>query len=235
MAKKKHNEDLLKIDELITKYQAKDQKALEELLEHFDNYFNKYVSILRGGTVDLHNKDTYRFYSLFLPLQPKSIPNILMVKRFLHHLTSHLEPGDIKNELICIFIDKVLNRYTKFPGINFVNYMTQVFRFRVKDWCNDMAKNAIFVLSSIETMPDDREAGEDPVVSSGEIDLDWVASPISGIFQHLTKFQRYLLHLYYIQNLPMAKIAEIVDKDNDAICHHLQAIRNTLAELDRNE
>lgn len=241
--KKSHNQDIVEVDNLVKLYQTQNpeisKQALKELLEHFDDYFEKYVCILTGKIIDLHNKDSYRFYSLFLPHQKKDISNIIMVKKFLKNITKDLENDDIKNELICIFIDKILNKYTVFEGINFIYYMTTIFRFRVKDWCNKLANNTITLSlenslysSELDSSPQKNLALiTEPITSTGDIDLHWVDHPTSNIFKQLTRYQRYLLYLYYSQNLTIDQLAKVIGKERDAIYSNITVIRNKVKAL----
>ncbi len=227
----KKNKDIELIDQLIDKYLAGDPKALTEILKNFDVYFKKYVSILKGRYVDLHNQDTYRFYSLFLPKQEKSVPNILMVKNSLTAMTADLEEDDIYQELVCLFIEKILKKYHRVHepgfvrGVNFVNYMTKIFRFRVKDWCNEMI---LHKLQSEGTIEDCEIQVHDIKNDVEELTLNWVVSPTSEAFKQLTGYQRYIIYLKYVKGLSTGEIAKLLNKNRDFIC---QQVRNTERQL----
>ena len=81
--KQEKNRDIIRLDEVVLLSKQGDKKATEELIQLVTPYLKKYVSILKGAKVTLSNPDTYKFYSLFLPGQEKSVTNIAKVQKLL--------------------------------------------------------------------------------------------------------------------------------------------------------
>lgn len=231
----KKNQDIEKVDLLVARYLQNDSHALEEIIKHFDVYFKKYVSILKGKEGDLRNKDTYRFYSLFVPFQKKSLSNIKSVRSMLAVVTREMDDVEIYNELVCIFIGKVLKKYRPIhdpkykKGVNFLNYMTQIFRFRVKDWCNDLLVHQIPI--DDEAIDETQFRCYDKQEDIEKMDLGWITNPVSEAFKGLTQYERYLLYMTYVLNMNSVQIGKNLNRSRDAICLNLNTAKSKLRSL----
>lgn len=232
------NQDLLIVDELVRIYKSnttESKQALEALLEYHKSYINKYVSILKGNKIDLKNPDTRKFLKLFLPYGGYSTDGLLIIKTFLRRIFKNLETEEIRNELICLFIGDVLNRYRRIPGINFANYMTKVFRFRVKDYCNKLGKELnVIPVDSFDKILRGEETIDD-TADSERLDLKWVSCPVSPIFNSISTYQRYLIYLYHVRGLTIGQMKEILGKDEESIRGELKNAKEKMQEMAEQE
>lgn len=243
LARPVHNEDIEKIDELVAIFingsKQERGKAQEQILEFFNEYLEKYVSLFTGAQVDLTNYDTRGFLAMFLTGRPKTIANLAMQRSYISNVMSKFSREDIKNELIVLFLG-VLNKYRIYPGVNALNPLTKFFRYRLKDWFNRIVKDALFRVVDISQVNagGTEDSGLDlgtwldilePVIIDFEeglnqLDLNWVRSPQQKVYQNLTTYERYLLFLAFNQDLGVVQIAEKLERDKDTIKRHLAAI-----------
>jgi len=253
----KHNRDILRIDELVLAYKNGNvherNDALTDLINQFGGYFNKYVDILHGGALNLHNRDTYRFLSLFLPKQEKTTQSITWVRRSIVRIMQHYERGDIYNELVLIFIN-LLNKYKRVENeqgvVNFVHYFTTVFRFRVKDWYNSLTgqpllSNPVYIDEGLE----DSDGNLLPFLADGlitgigyefdvseldrrldlkRLDMAWVARSSDPLFRDCSQYDRYLLYNCFGLGKSVQSIADMLGRDKDTIWRHLHRIMDNL-------
>ena len=243
LARPVHNVDIEKIDELVAIFINGSPKersvAQQQILDFFNEYLEKYVSLFTGGQVDLMNYDTRGFLAMFLTGRPKTIPNLVMQRAYIANVMGRFTREDVKNELVVLFLG-VLNKYRIYPGVNALNPLTKFFKYRLKDWFNRIVKDALFRIVDISQVS--AGGGEDsglelgtwldilePVIVDFEenltqLDLNWVRSPPQKVYQTLTTYERYLLFLTYNQDLGVVQIAEKLERDKDTIKRHLAAI-----------
>ena len=266
-----HNQDLKEVDRLVAEYKTfqtlenptrnqkiQRNKILTDLLEHFKDYMNKYVGLLRGGELNLRNKDTYQFLSLFLAGKPKDARSLMSARAQISRVMQYYEEDDIFNELVIIFVN-ILDRYVPVVDeegnmVNFVYYFTMVFRFRVKDWFNKLvtqplltdtisldeeyedeeghvlpAKNSYMVQRAIETFLEEVEEVEKKLDFSG-FEISWVINSDNPLFKGLTRYDRYLLYCHFGMNMSVQAIADALGRDKDTIWRHLSKILEHLRE-----
>ena len=244
--RKVHNRDIALIDELVVKFIEGDVDergaAQAEILSYFNAYLEKYASIFVGGFLDLSNYDTRGFLALFLTGRPKTSENfsrqrIQIVRRF-----KRFSRDDIKNELIIIFLG-VLHKYRVYPGVNALNPLTKIFRWRVKDWYNRMIKDALFHTKDTPFFLGGEEVAAHEWIEKiffvdidfdkniREMTLNWVRLPSQPLYACLTRYERYLLLLLYGQSMPISRIAQTLSRDKDTIKRHLTAIHSKLEKL----
>lgn len=263
---KKHNRDLELIDELVATYKEvqgmenpgpedwkRRNKALSSLLESFQDYFSKYAIIFHGGELNMRNRDTRSFLGMFLA-EGEGFGDLAKARFRLTRVMKSFEQDEIYNELVLIFInllDKYKIRRKAETGelINFVRYFTQVFRWRVKDWFNRLAKdplmNAPSSLSDLddvnegsalnefltgramEISKEEMERMEDGLDVEG-LDLAWVMQTKNRLFKELTIYQRQLLHMHFMLGLTMKEISERLGCDKDTVQRHLGLILDGL-------
>lgn len=251
LAKPVHNEDIQRVDELVSVYINGDKRARaqaqKEILEYFNEYLEKYVNLFAGSQVDLNNYDTKGFLAMFLTGRPKTLPNLAQQRSYIANVMSRLTRDDIKNELIVLFLG-VLDKYRIYPGVNALNPLTKFFRYRTKDWFNRIVKDALFKTVDVEAFS--FASGEDgskpsfekwldtlePVTVDFEenftqFDLAWVRNPTQKIYQSLTTYERYLLFLTFNQDLGVAQIAEKMGRDKDTIKRHMASVSEKIKIL----
>lgn len=219
----KNSEEL--IDYLIDAYnQTGDMTYRDCLLECFDGYFLKYVSILchSNKSVNILNKDTKNFLRLFMSKEERtnsytyedSVGSIIhKIRRAIRLFT----PGDIYNELIIHFLE-LLERYkpisykrgNKTSRISFAHYIQVNMRFRLCNWIIKKGKDIITGRDWVQYHDFLHESeynydNDPPGVGVG-INLEgWVWGEEAGeVFSELTEAERYLLWMKYEGN-PIGK------------------------------
>ena len=154
------------------------------------------------------------------------------VRTILSAATRELDETEIYNELICIFIGKILNKYKPIHdhrykrGVNFLHYMTQIFRFRVKDWCYDLLMRQLQMIDG--PLDETQFQCYDKQEDIEKLDMDWIADPLSEAFQQLTIFERYLLYMTYVQGMTSEEIAKNLGRGRDSICLNLNTAKSKL-------
>ena len=229
MPKGKRNRDTVRLDELILPVQNKDQKAITEFIELLSPYLKKYVSIIKGAKVTLNNKDTYRFYSLFLSNREKDPINIGMVQRMFVRFGARYDSDELYNEFVAIAL-QLTKKYRKVKGVNFLNYFTQVFRFRLKDWFNNQIKNPLNTYIELtpyleDTSPEFFSSEEEPNILW---DLNWLLNPKDQLFSKLTSYQRFLIFMSIAKGTAIEDMAVILKRDKDTVWRHLKIAKELI-------
>lgn len=244
--RKVHNRDIDLIDSFVALYvngnKVEKQKAQGKILEFFDGYLEKYTNIFSDTRVDLYNYDTRLFLSLFLNGRPRSLENFAKQRASIIKTLSSFERQDIKAELSLVFLT-VLDKYRIYEGVNALNPLTKIFRWRVKDWYNKVVRDALFHTKKANLYVNGEEVDGHTWISkmvSVDVDFDrtlcdmnirWVQNPSQSAYLPLTRYERYLLLLLYGQSLPISKIAEKFQRDKDTIKRHLTTILNKLENI----
>lgn len=228
LGKQFKNQDIDLVDELV--FQLKNSsvisirdKAQTKILEYFDSYLEKYVGLFTGAHVDLTNYDTRLFLGLFLSGRPKTLNNLIYARNYIRHMTQTVSDRDLKSEFVVVFLT-VLSKHKIYEGVNALNPLTKLFRFRLKDWFNKYIRDPIH--KSIDM--DDVLFLDELLVEDGELsqdfDLSWVMSPSQKIYKMLNYYERYLLHLVYRNDLSVLAVANLLQRDKDTIKRHLSNI-----------
>jgi len=247
LGRKIQNEDIDLINILCYQYingEAKEKRyAQAQILEFFDGYLEKYVSLFLGAPIDLKNYDTRVFLGLFLSGRPKTFANFIHQRNYIVHSARGLTKEDLKAEFTLIFLT-YLSRYTIHEGVDASNPLTKMFRFRLKDWFTKFVRDPLNKKVSFSDCQEDETYGdpmdflidmhsltdEDPELIKTDFDLNWVMSPIETIYKRLTVYERYLLSLVYREGLSVVAIGERLQRDKDTIKRHLNSIHSKLQE-----
>lgn len=221
--------DIQRIDEFIFLIKRGTRRerdeALVSLLEYFTPYIEKYVSLFVGRYVSTSNYDTRIFLGFFLTGRPKTTSNLLKQQQYIAGVMGWYPEEDIRAELTAIFL-KVIDKHQIFEGVNALNPLTKIFRYRAKGWFNKAAKRALNKTSmDVDDLPISVDPCEVPLAS---LDLRWVLAPTEV---GLTRSERYLLHLIHYQELPIYKVAVKLDRDKDAIRRQYASLREKLKAL----
>ena len=241
------------IDYLVDAYkQTGSLKYRDCLLECFEGYFVKYVSILshHNHGVNVNNKDTKNFLRLFMSKEERSSQhtyekNAGAIVHKIRRACRCFTPGDIYNEIVVHFLELLENykpisfkRSEKVHRISFAHYLQVNMRYRL---CNSVIKKCKEPLTGRETVEyheylhDDIDNCdyEDPD-DAINIDLDgWVWGDTSGgIFSGLTKAERYLLWMKYEGDpegeVNMRALSSMMGVHYQTIVYRLDKIRNKL-------
>ena len=241
-----HNQDIELVDKMVAQYkngatEQERRKAQHQILEYFDSYLEKYAGLFSGATVDLSNYDTKIFLSMFLTGRPKIPSNFSYQRSYIAKVMQRVSKEDIKNDLVALFLNVLQKHYIK-EGVNALNPLITIFRFRLKDWFNRMVRDPLFRTVEPGAGDDDSFTNDmfleinAPVYvdfdkNLTKMTIDWVRNPTEGIFRKFSHYQRYLLYLYFAQELTLMQISETLDRDKDTVKKHLDQILAELAEL----
>ncbi len=236
LGRKVRNRDIERIDELV--YQHKNgseselYEAQKEILRYFDSYLEKYANLFLGVTVDLSNYDTRGFLGMFLSNRPKTAENLSHQRTYIARVMSRFSREDIKAQLTVIFLT-VLEKHRIVEGVNALNPLTRIFRWRVKDWFNKIVKDPLF--KTVEPRKRDGNAitleefidlhnyvEPDFTELDTQMDLAWVLSPKKSLYQGLSTYERYLVSLVFQQKFPISQVAEKLQRDKDTVKRHLR-------------
>lgn len=232
---KTHNRDIALVDEYCRKLKLGTKKeqyvAQAEILKCFDSYLEKYVNLFNGSTADIRNYDTRLFLAMFLTGRPKNNQTFNYQKQYIAHVLKDYSRDDIKADLTLLFLN-VLNKYRIVEGVNALNPLTKVFRWRMKDWFNRKARDVFSkVVYFADISPDLSDGAVEPSCEFEEpdgfaIDIDWISNPsdnlYAGIYSNLSTYERYLIYMVYKEGKSLSDIAVSLDRDKDTIKKHLR-------------
>lgn len=239
------NRDIEEIDRLCRSLKGGTRKeaynAQAKILEYFDSYLEKYVNLFTGANVDLGNYDTRGFLAMFLTGRPKTPTNLSQQRTYITRVMSRYSREDIKGEMTVLFLN-VLNKYRIVEGVNALNPLTKIFRWRVKDWFNRIVKDSLFKTVEPQGLNEDGYLTAEEFIElnyfvdpefeelEARLDLAWVMRPHQSFYLVLSRYERYLLSLVYEQRLPVAQVAEKLQRDKDTIKRHLRSALKKLEE-----
>jgi DNA-directed RNA polymerase specialized sigma24 family protein len=248
MRKENYNPDN-GIDELVFEFQNGNEEAALELLEIYGGhpkkkdlslYLGKYFKMLRYGKLDLKDRDSRKFISLFLDdssmvkemrkaYQYK--PTQQAARRKLQNLEYSLRSmsdDDLRQELVAIFL-KVAKRYEKVKStVDFNGYLYNYYRFEVANFIKKLLKpEELYVKhpDRLVSIADDLLEDEDSMIElqesillklpmmqiDEELDVNWVRGLTCGEeFKELTQLQRLILKLNYEDGWSDGKIADMM-------------------------
>lgn len=233
------------IDELVLKFQSGDESAGEELLKALAPYLIKYSRLLQDGHVNLKDRDTRKFLSLFIAdfetrrclgkaYQSAEVRNqAYKVASMISQACSYMGPEDIDQEMAAILL--TLARRWKKQGKkkNFCGYMYNAFRYELHRSVSPTLRNPLNNKAEAVIRFDDDEyisSGDlivDNIIPSDtlvmimeeELDNSWIRGITCGdLFTELTPLQRLILRDFYYEGLTDQKIA-------DKTGMHIQTIR----------
>ena len=238
------NRDIEEIDRLCRIYKngksKESQDAQYKILQYFDSYLEKYVNLFTGATLDLANYDTPGFLGMFLTGRSKTPSNLSHQRTYITKVMSRYSREHIKGELTVVFLT-VLSKYRIVEGVNALNPLTKIFRWRVKDWFNKIVKDPLFKIVEPKGGPDGVLSVEDFIDLNyyyepdfenldARMDLTWILNPNQNFYFVLSRYERYLLSLVYEQHLPIVQVAEKLQRDKDTVKRHLKAALKKLEE-----
>jgi len=243
--RKVRNRDIEEIDRLCRILKSGSKKdgyqAQGEILGYFDSYLEKYVNLFTGAGVDLGNYDTRGFLGMFLTGRPKTPLNLSHQRAYITRVMSRYSREDIKGELTVLFLN-VLSKYRIVEGVNALNPLTKIFRWRVKDWFNKIVRDPLFKTVEPKGQGGDGHLTVEEFIDlnyfiepefdelEARMDLAWVMNPSQNFYSVLSRYERYLLSLVYEQHLPIVQVAEKLQRDKDTIKRHLKSALKRLEE-----
>ena len=255
MAKRDYS--LEEIDDIVATYQSgspqQKGEALGLLIGIFEFYFLKYVKLTKGNAETTYdNREAQEFLRLFVSTKDGTRKSFVEVKRNIAATLSSYDHEDMYNEFVALFI-KLVDKYEKREGVNFMRYVTRYFRWHVRNWIVRISRDPLFHISEPdENHEKDIDPPMDPKnkffeeqsrkvgvmldsdkVHPDDTSLSWVLCCDRWIFSHLTPYQRYLLYLYFAKGEGCVNIARRLHKSKDTVSSHLEKIFKKIVRLDR--
>jgi RNA polymerase sigma factor (sigma-70 family) len=237
-----HEYSVEEINFLVAKYQGGDSSIVESLLSCFNPLISKYVHILKGNYT-IYSPDTIAFLSLFLSGKPKTSKNLEHVIYALRRLTTGWDEEDLFQQIV-IFVLEILYKFKKQPNINFLGYLSQGLRWRLKDWVlyemclMDVANDQVdFIVETpwYENIKSDAEYCLYDHIEISKLDLQWVQNSQDPLFKDLSVYERNILY-HHAHGLGVESIGNLLGKTKDTIHKQLKAIlqniRDNVAEDD---
>ena len=120
---------------------SRDKESLEQLLIIFDPFLQKWVNIVKFGTVNILDSDTAKFISLFGCNCLTDFKDRI-VKKF-YHMTDE----DMYGELVILFI-YTIEKYIFNGNVFFPGYLSNSFIYRLYRWVSATIKRDISVYVS---------------------------------------------------------------------------------------
>lgn len=209
------------IEQLVKEHQRGVSDATATLLENYEGYFSRFLQVLCKGKINVANNTQRRFVGSFISNEDVRnnihqyafngyIGNTLA--KVAHNLRNRLQgidEDDIKQEMVCIFIDLASKHNGSAP---FASYLSFYFPLRlntlVTKWIKELdARNYHEVMYDEDMVEaasyDDIEL--DPptyfIIQSATdtaFDENWVNGDTCGsVFDGLTTYERRLIKWYY--------------------------------------
>jgi len=196
-------------------------RIMEELIEDFTPYINKYVALSKSkNNQDINNKDTQQFLALFLSPDKRRQVDMVSAKNFFQAVLEGLESEEIFNELVIVFID-LANQYDPSNRVGFTRYITQYMKWEISRWVKRFKTEPLVGMRPVfefteEIGPDD-EFALMPDLDMPEITLGWVFDCNRGPFAVLSHYERCLLYLKFKEGKTTDQIAEKTQRSHGTI------------------
>lgn len=212
------------VDKLVDQFQNGDKKAGEELIIQMAPYLIKYFKIVKLGIIDLSNKDSRKFISLFIdsadartrlkkPFQSTEARNEAYQKvMMIQSVFNDVPAEDLVQELIIALLI-LAKRFSKYRRkVSFCGYLYNAYRFELSRRIKKIMEDPLTYRFSCNipyddyAPTDDEEEEENPSMYSNDpiMLLDdslgnaWIRGITCGdMFSCLTQLQRLILKLYY--------------------------------------
>ncbi len=243
------------IDELVIRYQEGDNSCGILLLDAFEPYLIKFLKIIQDGLLNLNDKDSCKFISLFIAdeeirknltktNQSVGIRNEAhKTASFLSQTCSCMSSDDIKQELRVTFL--TLAKRWKKGGVktNFCGYIYNSFRYELHRNLIETIKDPLSYKAYMNIRYDDTDVISEyedykkdidfddvlMLVIEDELDNSWIEGiTCSDMFIALTPLQRSIVKHYYIDGLTDQKIASKLKMHVNTIFIHRRKAVNLL-------
>lgn len=246
------------IEDLVMKYQAGDTESGLQVIKAFEPYFTKYHRILKNGHIDLKDKDSRKFISLFIQdkevrqklkkhYQSKEVRNsTYKAAIMLSKICASVPQDDFKQDF-CLILLRLCKRYKKRgKKTNFCGYAYNVFRYELHRRIVELTKDPITYrsetnLSFNEThyiTPNEeyfvsRKAvdGVPVVIQDDELGNNWITGlTCDDAFVCLTPLQRMIIKGYYAEVYSDVGIADKLGMHKNTIYRNRQKAEDIIAE-----
>jgi DNA-binding CsgD family transcriptional regulator len=247
------------IQELIVKAKTGSNKYQEEILNVFDNFLKKYVSLIFVGKYNLNDYDIRRFVSLFIKdpslrfrvmknqmngSTAKGVQEVMgaiqyMVKRY-------CTEEDVRQTVDMTFF-QCIQRYERKGPIPFSGFLYSYFFYLLKKnvdvFLIDQLGRKTFMLLGDDEELDGENSGvigfkADPVMISmeqmlsvDEINSYWVLGQnVMPPFDQLSIQERQLLKWKYVDGKKSSEISNKINEHPNTVREHVVKIRNKIRD-----
>ena len=222
------------VEEVVNKYQEGEQEAGLELIKMFKGYTSKYFLIFREGKINLEDKDSRKFISLFISDRQvreglKKARQSTAIRAEAHKAAGMIKSNcrsisdeDLEQELVEALLTLAKRYKKKGTKKNFAGYVYNAYRFQVYRQLMKTIKDPLSFASSLTLSYNDEQnitdinepnlnfIHKEKLIDMGDNDLgtNWIHGISSSyIFDDLTAFDRLILKLYYVDGLHDHEIA----------------------------
>lgn len=209
-----------------------DSKASLKLMNGFASYMNKYKNLIRYGNADIADKEIRGFISLFMPKEKgaqlhqfrrnkNAVYDMYKTISIVQDLFKHYSDDEIEHELYTALFE-LASRY-KSHGNYFHTYVQRAYRYQLHRQLKGLLDSQLVASSLSLPYNDEMYQYEDGDFSRDvieethllinepldDINDNWVNGlTASDVFYDLTKTQRRILKLYYVDDLTDEEIAD---------------------------
>ena len=215
--------DYALIDQLVIKYQNDNQEAAEELIRQLSPYMVKFLKIIKLGLIDLSDRDSRRFISLFVDdkdvrvklkkaYQPSNArKEAYQAVTMLQSACTDIPYEDIIQELIVVLLTLAKRFAKKREKVNFCGYLYNAFRFELGRRIKSIIRDPLVYRADFNLSYNDEEcSGEEvnfdnmahmhtnePIVMiEEELENSWIRGITCGEeFSQITQLQRIILKM----------------------------------------
>lgn len=199
------------INVMVCEYKNGKAEVLEELLDAMKPYLSKWVSVLTRSCINTLDEEVQSFVSLF------GYTSVGEVRSRLQYVFYHMTHEDIYNELVVRFIERILLYEDR--GRGFLAYLKGTFRYVVKRWVDNEARGILLHYQDMDMVGMIEESEE-------VLDTDIMTDPT--ILSVLTRKERRILYLRYIDENTSADIARVYNISTAAVAQIIAVARGKL-------
>jgi len=249
------------MQELIASAKKGSPAAQEKLLEVFDNFLTKYVSLLYYGRYSLGDYDIRRFVSLFIKspsarfaLNKNKINSVALKEvnecmRGINYMAKRYGDEEDIRQTVSMTFFQCINRYERKGSIPFSGFLYSYFFYLLKKnvdtFLIDQLGRKTFPLLADESSGDEDSEEKyvgfkaDPVeysieqmLSSEDINEFWVSGEKNmPPFDKLSVQERQLVKWRYVDNMRSSQISQKINEHPNTVREHLSKIRSKLSDI----
>lgn len=223
------------IEELVQRFKDGDRSVGEQLLQKFENYFNKFYLIVKNITINLNDRETKFFISMFLndatlfqkkeDISSDDYHTVMQAFGSVCNTYGKLPREDIYQDMYLVFFT-LLNRY-KPIGKTFGSYLCTSFVYEysrlIKSYLKDPLSRVDKTVEYIDMFHRNRYVEPEyaffnmPYDEEKQDDL-WIHGlTCSEAFSKLTPLERIILIRYYIERKSDREIAEQIGRTRNYV------------------
>jgi hypothetical protein len=247
------------MQELIAKAKSGSGKHQQEILNVFDNFLKKYVSLIYLGKYNLNDYDIRRFVSLFIKdpslrfrvmknkMNSSTARGVQEVMNGIQYMVKRYCTEEDVRQTIDMTFFQCIQRYERKGPIPFSGFLYSYFFYLLKKnvdlFLIDQLGRKTFMLLGDDEELDDENTGvigfkADPVtfsmeqmLSVDEINSYWVLGQnVMPPFDILSIQERQLLKWKYVDGKKSSEISDKINEHPNTVREHIVKIRSKIRE-----